>query len=99
MLSVTRRDSASLIKGNIRSADIMVGTDTTPTPISTAQAGFDRVNEDRYANLYLLAEKSVALLVVMHKHESGTRGNGQKTLKELIAKYNKVADEVVRATM
>lgn len=44
VLRVTPRDSASLIKGNIGSADITVCTvctDTILMPVSTAQAGFD----------------------------------------------------------
>ena len=37
--------------------------------------------------------------MLKHEDESGTNGDGQKTLEELVAKYNKVTDEVIRGTM
>lgn len=59
----------------------------------------DRANEDLYAILYLLTEKPAALLVAKHEDTTGTSGDGQKALQDLVSKYNKVTDEVIRATM
>ena len=67
--------------------------------ISPAFAGYNRANEDLYAVLYLLTEKPAALLVAKHEDTAGTSGEGLKALQQLLGKYNKVADEVIRATM
>ena len=37
--------------------------------------------------------------MLKHEDESGTNGDGQKSLEELMAKYNKVTDEIIRGTM
>ena len=52
-----------------------------------------------YAMLLLLTEKTASLLVLKHQDEIGTTGDGQKALQELVSKYSKVTDEVIRAKM
>ena len=47
----------------------------------------------------LTTEKPASLLVLKHEDETGTTGDGQKALQELVLKYNKVTDEVIRAKM
>ena len=42
---------------------------------------------------------SILLIVRKHEDETGTTGDGEKALQELVAKYNKVTDEVIRAKM
>ena len=37
--------------------------------------------------------------MLKHKDESGTSGDEVKTLQELVAKYNKVTDEAILATV
>ena len=37
--------------------------------------------------------------MLKHKDESGTSGDEVKTLQELVAQYNKVTDEAIRATV
>ena len=49
--------------------------------------------------LFLLTEKPASLLVLKHEDETGTTDDGQKALQELVSKYNKVTDEVIRAKM
>ena len=49
--------------------------------------------------LFLLTEKPAPLLVLKHEDETGTTGDRQKALQELVSKYNKVTDEVIRAKM
>ena len=49
--------------------------------------------------LFLLTEKPASLLVLKHENETGTTGDGQKALQELVSNYNKVTDEVIRAKM
>ena len=94
MLSVTRQDVAKLIREQPRPTE-----ETTSTGISPALAGFDRANEDLHAVLYLLTEKPRSRLVLKHEDETETSGHGQKPPQELEATYNKVTDEVIRATM
>ena len=94
MLGVTRRDIASLINGKSRPKE-----ETTSAGISPALAGYNRANEIFYAIIYLLTEKTAALLVAKHEDTTGTSGDQPKALQELVDKYNKVADEVIRATM
>ena len=59
---------------------------------------FDGANEDLYAILYLLTDKPTALLAAKHEDTAGTSGTGQQALLELVSKYKKVTDEVVRST-
>ena len=66
-------------------------------PIMPMQ-NFDRANEDLYAILYLLTDKPAALLAAKHEDTAGTSGIGQQALLELVSKYKKVTDEVVRST-
>ena len=94
VLGVTRRYYASLINGKSWPTE-----ETTSTGISPARAGCNRANEDLYAILYLLTEKPASLLVLKHEDESATSGDGLKALQKLVGKYNKVTDEVIRATM
>ena len=94
VLGVTRRYYASLINGKSWPTE-----ETTSTGISPARAGCNRANEDLYAILCLLTDKPASLLVLKHEDESGTSGDGLKALQELVGKYNKVTDEVIRATM
>ena len=49
--------------------------------------------------LILLTEKPASLLVLKHEDETGTIGDGQKALQELVSNYNKVTDEVIREKM
>ena len=49
--------------------------------------------------IFLLTEKPTSLLVPKHEDETGTAGDGQKALQELVPKYNKVTDEVIWAKM
>lgn len=57
-----------------------------------------RSAEDFYAILFLLIETPAPLLV--HKHEDDTGlSDGQKAMRELMAKYNKIIDEVIRAKL
>ena len=49
--------------------------------------------------LFLLMERPASLLVHKHEDETGTTGDGQKALQELVSKYNKVTGEVIRAKM
>ena len=46
---------------------------------------------------FLLTKKPAFLLVLKHEEETGTTGDGQKDLQELVSKYNKFTDEVIRA--
>jgi len=104
VLGVTRRDIANLIKGRARpteesAATTLDGTQQAQDTLQQSTASFDRANEDLYAILFLLTEKPAANLVLKHEHPDGMSGNGQQALEELVQKYNKVTDEVVRAAM
>ena len=71
--------------------------DTTGGILQKRQTAFDRANQDLYAILYLETDKAATLLVVMHAYdERGTRGDGQKVIKELEEKYLRVTDETIR---
>ena len=62
-------------------------------------AEFDRANKDLYTILYLLTDKPTTLLVATHE-DTGTSGNnGQQAPHELVKKYKKITDEVIRPTM
>ena len=72
--------------------------DTTGGILQKRQTAFDRANQDLYAILYLETDKAATLLVVMHAYdERGTRGDGQKVIKELEEKYLRVTDETIHA--
>ena len=49
--------------------------------------------------LFLLTEKPASLRVLKHEDATGKTGDRQKALQELVSKYNKVTDEVIRAKM
>ena len=61
--------------------------------------GYNRANEDLYAMLYLLVELPAALCVQRYGDESEISGDGQEAFKELCGNYDKVTNEVIRATM
>ena len=61
--------------------------------LDMAIADFYHPNEDIYANIYLQTEKP------NHNDSTGTIGGGHKALQELVGRYNKVIDDVMRATM
>lgn len=61
-------------------------------------SAYDKANEDIYADIFMLTEAPVSLLVLKHEDKTGIRGNEQKTVRELVAKHNKVTNEVIRAT-
>ena len=64
-----------------------------------AIADFDRAYEDIYLRKSLpLTDKSAAV-VAKDEDATGTSGNGQQALLELVNKYKKVMDEVIRPTM
>ena len=48
---------------------------------------------------FLLTEKPASLLILKHEGETGTAGNGQNAVQELVSKNNNVTDEVIRAKM
>ena len=69
-------------------------------PTDTAKiADYNRANEDFYAMLYLLVELPAAFCVQKYEDESEISGDGQADFKELCRNYDKVTDEVIRATM
>ena len=87
VIGVTRRDILPLLKGEEK-------------PTDTAKiADYNRANEDLCAMLYLLVELPAALCVQKYKDKSEISGDGQAAFKELCGNYDKVPDEVVRATM
>lgn len=62
------------------------------------QVAYDRVQLDLYAILYLVADKTAAILVASHAYDArGTRGDGQKAMKGLEEKYLRVANETTLA--
>ena len=84
---MTRRNILPLLKGEEKSTD-------------TAKiADYNRANEDLYAMLYLLVELPTARCVQKHEEESKISGDGQAAFKELCGNYDKVTDEVIRATI
>ena len=110
IISMQRPDIFAVMEGQSRpTEEADQAEDTAPllTPglLYTAggtllqrQAEFDRANQDLYAILYLVTDKAAALLVAIHAYdERGTRGDGQKTMKELEAKYLRVTNETIRA--
>lgn len=89
VLSVTRRDILLLLKGQ----------DKPTVEQPTALATYTKANEDLYAILYLLVGMPAALSVQKHEDESEISGNGQAAFEELRSNYDKVTDQVLRATM
>ena len=87
VISVTRRDIPPLLKETAR-----------PTHTSNI-AEYNRANEDLYAMLFLLVELPVSLCVQKHENDDEISGDGQAAFKELCNTYDKVTDEVIRATM
>ena len=85
--SVTRRDILPLLKETAR-----------PTHTSNI-AEYNRANEDLYAMLFLLVELPASLCVQKHENDDEISGDGQAAFKELCNTYDKVTDEVIRATM
>ena len=98
IIEVSRRDIANLIKGHPRPTEATAGTGSTPA-LTQNNAANKRANQNLYAILFLLSEKPASLSVVKHEEETGTTGDGQKALQELVLKYNKVTDEVIQAKM
>ena len=87
VIGVTRKDILPLLKGEEK-------------PTDTAKiADYIRANGDIYAMLYLLVELPATLYVHKYEDESEISDDGQAAFKELCRNYDKVADEVIRATM
>ena len=87
VISVTRRDILPILKETAR-----------PTHTSNI-AEYNRANEDLYAMLFLLVELPASLCVQKHENDDEISGDGQAASKELYNTYDKVTDEVIRATM
>ena len=87
VIGVSRRDILPLLEGEEK-------------PTDTAKiADCNRANEDLYAMMYLLVELPAALCVQKYEDESEISGDGQAAFKDLCGNYDKVTDEVIRATM
>ena len=87
VIGVTRRGILPLLKGKEK-------------PTDTAKiADYNRGNEDLFAMLYLLVKLPAALCVQKYGDESEISGDGQAAFKELCGNYDKVIDEVIRASM
>ena len=87
VIGVTRKDILPLLKGEEK-------------PTDTAKIeDYNRANEVLYAMLYLLVELPAALCVQKYEDESEISGDRQRAFKELCGNYDKVTDEVIRATM
>ena len=87
IIGATPRDTLPLLKGEEKRTD------------SAKIADYNRANEDVYAMLYLLVELPIVLCVQRYEDESEISGDVQAAFKELCGNYDKVADEVIRATM
>ena len=87
VIGVTRRDILPLLKGEEKPTDTAKITD------------YNRANEDLYAMLYLLVELPAALCVQKYEDKSEISGDGQEAFKEIYGSYDKVTEEVIRATM
>ena len=87
VISVTRKDILPLLKGTAR-----------PTHTSNI-AEYNRANEDLYAMLFLLVELPASLRVQKHENDDEISVDGQAAFKQLCNTYDKVTDEVIRATM
>ena len=89
VLGVTRRDIASLVNGRIGPSQVTASAGIPPTLPGTLEQDItstNRANEDLEAILFPLTEKQASLLVLKNEHHSGTSGDGQKALQELVAK-------------
>ena len=60
---------------------------------------YNRANEDLYATLYLLVKLPTALYLQKYEDESEISGDKEAAFKELCGNYDRVTDEVIRATM
>ena len=98
VIGVSRSDITSLIKGHPRRTEATTGTGSSPA-LAQEIAAYKRENQDLYAMRFLLKEKPAPLVVLKHEDETGTTGDGQNALQELVSKYNKVTDAVIRAKM
>ena len=87
VIGVTHRGILPLLKGEENSTD------------TDKNADYNRANEDLYAMLYLLVELPAALCVQKYEDEREINGDGEAAFKELCGNYDKVTDEVTRATM
>ena len=87
VISVTRRDILPLLK------------ETAKSTHTSNIAEYNRANEDLYAMLFLLVELPASLCVQKHENDDEISGDGQAAFKELCNTYDKVTDEVIRATM
>ena len=87
VIGVNRRDILPVLKGQEKPTDTAKITD------------YNRANEDLYAMLYLLVELPAALCVQKYEDESEISGDGQAAFKDICGNYNKVTDEIIRATM
>lgn len=95
-LSIARPDVFHILEGQARPSTTTSGATES---LEQRQAAYDRANQDLFAILYLITEKPAALLVTKHAEGArGTRGNGQKAVKELESKYLKITNETIRAT-
>ena len=99
VIEVSRRDIANLIKGHSRPTEAAAGAGSSPA-LAQEIAAYERANRDLHDIFFLLiTENPVSLLVRKHEDDTGTTGDGQKALQELVSKYNKVPDEVILATI
>ena len=87
VISVIRRNILPQLKETAR-----------PTHTSNI-AQYNRANEDLYAMLFLLVELPASLCVQKHENDDEISGDGQAAFKELCSIYDKVTDEIIRATM
>ena len=99
MLGFTRCDIARLIKGQTRPTQQPALSGEARAASAKAIADFHRANEDLYAIHDLLTDKLAALPVAKHEDTTGTSGDGQQALLELVNKCKKVTDEVILSTM
>ena len=88
MLSVGRRDIASLVRGKPRPTGETASTEAQSS-LDKAIADYEKANEDLYAILSLLTEQPAALVVDKHEDSTGTNGGGKQTLQKLVNKYSK----------
>ena len=98
VIGVSTGDIANVIKMHPPPAKATAGTGSSPT-LAQGIAAYERANQHLYTMLFLLTEKPASLVVLKHDDETGTTGDSGKVLQELLSKYNKVIDEVIRAKM
>ena len=88
VIGVTRTDILPLLKKEEEKT-----TDTAKIE------DYNRANEDLYAMVYLLVELPAALCAQTYEDESKISGDGQAAFNKLCGNYDKVTDEVIRATL